>query len=125
VFSLELAHLGVVVSNCAKSEQFYCEVLGCTLSERWQSEDLNAVNLNCGELIIELLEYRNPANQVVTAGIINHLAFKVSDIDAMIEQLTKLGVAFETAAPKILPNGKKIIFFHGPDGERIELMEEQ
>ena len=57
---MELAHLGVVVNNCAKSEQFYCEVLGCTFSERWQNEDLKAVNLNCGELMIELLEYRNP-----------------------------------------------------------------
>ena len=122
---MELAHLGVVVSNCAKSEQFYCEVLGCTLSERWHTEDLKAVNLNCGGLIIELLEYRNPPNQFVAAGIINHLAFKVPDIDDMIEQLTNLGVAFETAAPKILASGKKIIFFHGPDGERIELMEEQ
>ncbi len=118
-----LNHLGVQVSDCAKSERFYCDGLGCTLSEHWQTPELKAVNLHCGELIIELLEYVNLPQKPVNAGVINHLAFSVADIDAQIERLTKLGAVFETAAPKILASGKKIIFFHGPDGERIELVQ--
>ncbi|HPT68754.1 MAG TPA: VOC family protein [Syntrophomonas sp.] len=118
-----LDHLGVVVSDCVKSERFYCDGLGCTLSEHWQTPELKAVNLHCGGIIIELLQYVHPPQQTIDAGVINHLAFSVTDIDAQIERLTKMGAAFETAAPKILASGKKIIFFHGPDGERIELVQ--
>jgi len=120
---LILDHLGVIVSDCAKSAHFYCDGLGCTLSERWQTPELKAVNLHCGKLIIELLEYVDSSPQTASTGVINHLAFSVADIDAQIERLKKLGAVFETAAPKILASGKKIIFFHGPDGERIELVQ--
>lgn len=117
-------HLGVVVSNLAKSEDFYCQALGCTLSGRWQNDELKAVNLLCAGLTIELLEYVNPSQTYIPAGVINHLAFKVQDIAAQMERLTKLGVAFESASPKIVSGNKKIVFFRGPDGERIELVEE-
>ncbi|NLV22774.1 MAG: VOC family protein [Syntrophomonadaceae bacterium] len=119
-----LNHLGVVVSNLTKSEDFYCRALGCTLSGRWQNDELKAVNLQCAGLTIELLEYVSPSQTYTPAGVINHLAFKVQDIEAQIERLNKLGAAFETVSPKIIASNKKIIFFHGPDGERIELVEE-
>ncbi len=118
-----LDHLGIIVSDCSKSAQFYCDGLGCTLAECWQTPELKAVNVHCGELIIELLEYVDASLQASSTGVINHLAFSTDDIETQIKKLTKLGAVFETAAPKILASGKKIIFFHGPDGERIELVQ--
>jgi catechol 2,3-dioxygenase-like lactoylglutathione lyase family enzyme len=120
---LILDHVGIVVGDCAKSERFYCDGLGCTLSEYWQTPELKAVNLHSGELIIELLQYYNPPQKSVHTGAINHLAFTVSDIEAQIDKLIKLGAVFETTAPKLLTSGKKVVFFSGPDGERIELVQ--
>lgn len=117
-------HLGIVVSNLAKSTDFYCSALGGIVAGSWQNDEFQAVNLQYTGLTIELLEYVSPASTPITTGIINHLAFTVEDIAAQIERLTKLGVAFETASPKIISDHKKIIFFRGPDGERIELVEE-
>lgn len=119
-------HLGVVVNDCAKSERFYCDALGCTLSERWHNEELKAVNLTCGQLTIELLEYNDPGRRPSTApGVINHLAFKVADLDHQIQRLQGLGAIFETDSPKSINANKRVIFFRGPGGERIELLEER
>lgn len=121
---LALAHLGVIVKNCAQSSDFYCRVLNCIPEGSWQSQDFKAIELRCGSLIIELLEYLSPQEQVRTCGIYDHLAFRTENMEENIQQLIKLGIAFETAVPRQLLNGKKIIFFRGPDGERIELVQE-
>ena len=121
---LDLAHLGVIVKNGQKSSDFYCQVLGCTREGSWQNQEIIAIELHCGNLIIELLEYLSPQEQVRTNGVYDHLAFRTENITASIRQLNELGIGFETATPKKLTTGKKIIFFRGPDGERIELIEE-
>ena len=121
---LEFAHLGVIVKSCEHSSDFYCRVLDCTLEGSWQNQDIKAIELRCGNFIIELLEYLSPQEQVRTTGIYDHLAFRTENIEENIQQLKKLGIAFETTTPKQLLNGKKIIFFRGPDEERIELVEE-
>ncbi len=119
-----IAHLGLVVKDIAKSKNFYCKVLDCTLKGEWQTQDLKAIELLSGSLIIELLEYQSPGKEVRTQGIYDHLAFNTDNIADSISYLKELEIEFETAAPRQLMNGKKIIFFHGPDGERIELVEE-
>lgn len=121
---LKLAHLGVIVKDCERSSDFYCQVLNCSREGNWQNQDIKAIELRCGSLIIELLETLSAQEQVRGSGIYDHLAFSVENIEGSIQQLKKLGVAFETAAPRQTMHGKKIIFFHGPDGERIELVQE-
>jgi len=120
---MELAHLGLVVKDCETSRDFYCQTLGCTWENSWQTPDIQAMELRCGNIIIELLEYPRLHEQRFN-GVYDHLAFIVKDIEACIQELNIRGVAFETATPRQLLNGKKIIFFHGPDGERIELIQE-
>lgn len=122
---MKLDHLGVVVSDCTISAQFYTAVLGCIVLNHWQNDEIKAVNLWCSGLTIELLEYVNPTQSYTSAGVVNHLAFKVDDLDTQIRRLTDLGAAFETSVPKSVSSCKRIIFFHGPDGERIELVEEK
>jgi len=121
---LEFAHLGVIVSNCKQSSEFYCQVLGCTFESSWQTPDIKAIELRSGNLIIELLQYLSPQDSIRSQGIYDHLAFRTASIENSMQALNKLGVAFKTATPRQLTNGKKIIFFSGPDGERFELIEE-
>lgn len=121
---LELAHLGMVVKDCEKTSEFYCRYLGCSPVGRWENQEIKAIELLCGSLIIELLQYLPPRTETGNSGTYNHLAFKTDHIEEKIKQLKELGTAFETAAPRELENGKKIIFFRGPEGERIELVQE-
>jgi Lactoylglutathione lyase and related lyases len=119
----ELDHLGIAVSNCETSALFYTRVLGCSIIERLSNDMLKIIYLQMGNLTLELLEYLNPAAYQRDAGVFDHLALKVNDIDSAILRLKEQGVGFEADAPRLAVNGHKIIFFRGPDGERIELVQ--
>lgn len=121
----QLAHLGIVVKNCELSSKFYSTILGFTLLDTIANEQLKIVYLQSGALTIELLEYLIPPSLVREAGTYDHLAFTVPDIQVAIASLKGQGIEFLSHKPRIALNGKKIIFFTGPDGERIELIEDK
>ncbi|PKM78305.1 MAG: hypothetical protein CVU90_03325 [Firmicutes bacterium HGW-Firmicutes-15] len=121
----ELAHLGIVVKNCDRSTDFYGRILGCTVIDSIANEELKIVYLQSGALTIELLEYLVPPSSPREAGTFDHLAFSVPNIQAAIARLNEQGVEFLSGSPRLAMNGKKIIFFTGPDGERIELLEKR
>ena len=79
--------------------------------------------LQSGPLTIELLEYLVPPSSLCESGTFDHLAFAVPDIQVAIASLKEQGVEFLSESPRLALNGQKIIFFTGPDGERIELLE--
>ncbi len=116
-------HMSLVVSDCQRSADFYTEVLGCRIIDQSNSESLKIVLLQTGPLIIELLEYIPAPSARHRAGVHDHLAFTVPDLEAAVIQLKSKGLQFETDSPRLISNGKKIIFFAGPDNERIELIE--
>lgn len=120
----EIAHLSIVVKDCARSTDFYNRILGCTLKASISNEQLKIVYLQSGALTIELLEYLEPPTSFREAGPWDHLAFSVPNIHAAISSLREEGIEFLTDSPRKAMNGNNIIFFRGPDGEKIELVEE-
>jgi catechol 2,3-dioxygenase-like lactoylglutathione lyase family enzyme len=52
----------------------------------------------------------------------DHLGFTVRDLDATVAELTRRGVAFESAPMTPAP-GVRIVFLRGPDDVRIELLQ--
>jgi catechol 2,3-dioxygenase-like lactoylglutathione lyase family enzyme len=88
------------------------------------NEQLKIVYLQSGPLTIELLEYQAATAPRREAGTIDHLAFSVPDIHAAIKALKDEGIKFLSDGPRQAMTGRNIIFLSGPDGERIELMEE-
>ena len=124
--AIGLAHIGVFVSNMERSMKFYIDNLGF---ESQGIDDLGATKigfLKNGGCIIELVcheTYSNPP----TRGIIDHICLEVEDIEGVVAALTANGIAMENDAgvgfSDKIRGGVKNIFFRGPDGERIELME--
>jgi lactoylglutathione lyase len=121
----DLSHLGMVVKDCEHSEEFYCQLLGCRVVDRMVNEQLKIVNLQSGSSIIELLEYFPAPQQSRGDGVYDHLAFTVTDIEQTTIHLKDKGVNFLSDSPRLTSDGKKIIFFTGPDGERIELVQKE
>ena len=121
-----LAHIGVFVRNLENSMKFYIDNLGF---ESQGIDDLGATKigfLKNGGCIIELVcheTYSNPP----TRGIIDHICLEVEDIDGLVETLKANGIPMENDSSvgysDKIRGGVKNIFFRGPDGERIELME--
>ena len=121
----KFAHLGVVVKDCERSSDFYCRILGCTVKDTIANEQLKIVYLQSGAVTIELLEYLVPPGSMREAGTLDHLAFSVPNIHNAIKCLQDEGIIFLSDSPRQAMNGTQIIFFVGPDGERIELVEKQ
>ena len=118
----EIAHVGIVVSNTDISIAFYCDLLGCAFIDEFHNETVKLSYLKSGNTTIELLEYTKSERRTMP-GNIDHLAFLVKDIQVATERLRNVEVPILFDTPKIV-NHKKINFFFGPDGERLEMIEE-
>jgi lactoylglutathione lyase len=121
----KLAHIGMAVKDCEKSSLFYSKVLGCEKSGEHQDEKMKFIYLNLGNQIIELIQHLGEEEKPRRSGPIDHIAIEVEDINAAVARLKDLGIDCLSDSPREVFDGqKKIIFFLGPDGERIEFVQE-
>ncbi|BBB91201.1 MAG TPA: VOC family protein [Methylomusa anaerophila] len=118
----EIAHVGIVVRNTARSLEFYREVLGCTVIDSYDNDNACLTFLACGRQILELVEYKAAAGGERSAGPVDHIAFAVLDMDAAVSRLKQRNVPLAFDTPRLAGN-KKILFFSGPDGERLEFVQ--
>ncbi len=119
---MKVAHIGLVVADTEKSGDFYCRHLGCKRVDEREEAGLKIICLQNGPVIIELLQYLNQPAVKRESGVIDHLAFLVDDLDEWAVRLQSRGVSLEPGSPRTTAGGGKILFFAGPDGERIELV---
>lgn len=115
-------HIGINVSDMDRSIKWYTEVLGLTLRSRVRLNDtVELAFLPLGDTELELVWRQG---QVVdgSEGVVNHLAFTVDDVAAVLAHLRTHGVKLLNEEPVHIPAlGARIAFFHGPDGEKLEL----
>ena len=137
-----LTHIGICVSDLARSLTFYRDVLGLREVGRFAYDDdatgtilevadakLELVYLERDGVRLELLHYASPghtgdgARRAMNALGLTHLSFAVEDIDATAR-------AIEAAGGRVLPrtrvtfkSGNGGLFALDPDGTRIELIE--
>lgn len=119
----KVEHIGIFVRDMDRSVRFYTEVLGLPLTRRVKvREGVEAAFLAIGDSEIELL-CRQGEYSFAAEGIVNHLAFRVDDVAAVLEHLRQHGVELIHQQPVELGAlGVRIAFFKGPDGEKLELM---
>ena len=118
------AHAGIRVKDLDRSVAFYKDILGFTLgryNELDKGDSITRIRfMDHGSFSIELVEDAEYTQQPGKRQI--HLAFYADDYDATLATMRAAGVVFESDDPRIAMGGR-IIFFAGPDGERLELME--
>lgn len=117
-----VSHLGILTKSTKISKDFYCNILGFQHFRSYRDETRELTFLKLGNIIIELI-YKKDNDLNELDGTVNHLAFKVDDIQRAIEELKEKGIKFESNAP-ILLDEKYIAFFRGPFGEKLELVQE-
>lgn len=120
----KIAHIGLVVKDADKSRDFYEKVLGCREIDSYRDERVCLRFLDAGGQTIELVQYLAGEAEPRKAGVVDHLAFRVADIEAEVARLRNLGVTCIFDAPRKAAGTKTIFFFAGPDGERIEFVQE-
>jgi len=126
-------HVAIRAVDWDASVRFYRDVLGFTEKIRWGAGDNRAVMLDTGDgNYIEIFAGRKatlPADSVEPP--ILHLAIRTNNIDADIERIRAAGMTI-THEPKDVeipstpgPTPIRLAFFKGPDGEIIELFQNE
>jgi len=116
-----LAHIGVFVKDMDASIDYY-KRLGFTLDNE-ENVGIRLAFLSAGTCLIELVEQKN--SEARPAGVVDHVAVAVDDIEAMIARAGENGISIDPSQVKTVQilGGIKNVFFDGPDGERLEFFE--
>ena len=117
----EIHHVGIVVSDLDESVGFYCRNLGVRVVARDTNpvKKARAAMLDNGSFMIELIEY---AEHLYDDIPVNHVAYRVDDVERAAEKLRAQGYDFMDETPRVIFQGRsRIMFLFGPDRERIEL----
>jgi len=122
-------HLSMGVRNLEKSIKFYTETLGFTQKVSWGELPKKTVLLDTGDGNYFEISQGDP-EKVYPEGVFRHVALRVDDCSAALERARKAGVEV-TVEPKDVtlktdpPIPIRIAFFKGPDGELIELFQNE
>lgn len=119
----DVEHIGVAVKDIGKSVEFYTTVLKCKIEDGFENERARFAILKAGQQTLELIQYREDSEKARGAGVVDHIAFTVSDIEAETDRLRRYNVTLLFEKPQETSSGKKILFFAGPDGERLEFVQ--
>ncbi|HAD04716.1 MAG: hypothetical protein A2091_00905 [Desulfuromonadales bacterium GWD2_61_12] len=135
-------HLNIVVSNLAEASAFFrllgfVEGISAPLDAAFLEQvtglagaqgRFTALHHPGSNVAIELLQFdRNsgadPALGRADRVGLRHLAFAVADIAASVAALQAHGIVFLSPIQIWPQTGKKLVYFHGPDGILLELAE--
>lgn len=118
---LGLAHIGIFVKNIDASIDFY-KRLGFTVDNE-ENMGIRLAFMSAGTCLLELVEQKDWAAR--PAGVVDHIAITVDDIDAAVANANKNGISVDASKISAAPllGGIKNVFFEGPDGERLEFFE--
>lgn len=128
----KIDHIGIAVSNLDEAVRLYKDVLGLELhgTEVVPEQKVKVAFLPVGDTEVELLESTSaegPIAKFIEAkgqGI-QHIAFRVDDIEAALEEMKAKGMRLIDEKPRYGAGGARIAFLHpkSTNGVLIELCE--
>jgi methylmalonyl-CoA/ethylmalonyl-CoA epimerase len=116
---LKIDHLGIAVNSIEDGKNFWTEVLGLEFegAETVEAQKVTTAFFPVGESEVELLESTSPDGPVAKfidkkgTGF-QHVAFRVADINAALEELKEKGIQLIDQKPRIGAGGAQIAFIH-------------
>jgi lactoylglutathione lyase len=132
-----IEHIGIVVSDISRSIDFYKNVLGLEVGEKWEFEPgatlgssmslpRRVVFINAKNASFELLDFAEDMKAKAggargnTVGL-HHIAFQVNKIHDFAANLERKGIRFSTGPVDL--QDLTVAFFEDPDGNMLELFE--
>ncbi len=129
---LKIDHLGIAVKSIDAGKSFWMEALGLKFegTETVAEQKVTTAFFPVGESEVELLESTAPDGPVAKflenrGEGIHHIAFRVENIEAALEELKQKGIRLIDEKPRKGAGGKKIAFLHpkATNGVLVELCE--
>lgn len=128
---LKIDHVGIAVKSIEEARKIY-ETLGLTVTETEvvAEQKVKVAFMPTGDSEVELLESTEPdgpvAKYIESKGEgIQHIAFRVKNIEAALAELKAKGIRLIDETPRIGAGGAKIAFLHpkATHGTLVELCE--
>jgi lactoylglutathione lyase len=120
-------HMSVIAKDLDESVRFYTETLGFNVKSRMEIPQQHIKNVMMtatgDDFIVELVQFTDDRDYYYGDGMFEVLALKVDNIFAARDELKSKGVEFLMDEPVDPGDGGKFIFFRGPAGEKLELVE--
>ncbi|MCG6881559.1 MAG: methylmalonyl-CoA epimerase [Deltaproteobacteria bacterium] len=125
-------HIGIAVKSIEQAGKFYTDVLGLNIQEieTVAEQKVNVAFIPITDSEVELLESVEPdgpvAKYIKSRGEgVQHIAFRVDDINQCLEELKAKGVRLIDQAPRDGAGGAKIAFIHPKEtnGVLVEICE--
>ncbi len=125
-------HIGIAVKGIEQAGKFYTDVLGLTIEdvENVADQKVNVAFIPITDSEVELLESTEPdgpvAKYISARGEgVQHIAFRVEDIDKALEELKEKGVRLIDQTPRKGAGGARIAFIHPKEtnGVLVEICE--
>ncbi|SDK87754.1 methylmalonyl-CoA epimerase [Natronincola ferrireducens] len=125
-------HIGIAVKNLDETLKFYEDILGleCIGTEVVEEQKVRVAFLPVGDTEVELLESTEEDGPIAKfiekkGEGIQHIAFRVDNIEEAIESMKAKGVKMIDEKPRYGAGGAKIAFCHpkSTNGVLVELSE--
>ena len=119
---LRIHHASVIVSDTERALRFYRDLLGLRVDPVRPDLGYPGAWLWIGQQQIHLLELLNPdpvEGRPAHGGRDRHLALSLDDLDALAGKLDAAGIAYTRSR-----SGRRALFFRDPDGNALEMIEE-
>ena len=129
---LKIDHLGVAVKSIDKGKEFWTDILGLAFegAETVEVQKVTTAFFPVGESEVELLESTAPDGPIALyiekrGEGIQHIAFRVENIDEALEELKEKGIQLIDETPRTGAGGARIAFLHpkSTGGVLVELCE--
>lgn len=124
--ALKVDHIGIAVKDLEASIAFYGDVLGLEMSgsEVVEEQKVKVAFFPVGDTEIELLESTSEDGPIAkfiekNGEGIQHIAFKVENIEEAIEYMLSKGMKMIDEKPRYGAGGAKIAFVHPKSSNRV------
>jgi methylmalonyl-CoA/ethylmalonyl-CoA epimerase len=123
---MKVDHIGIAVKNLDETLKFYTDVLGLKLqgTEVVEEQKVRVAFLPVGDTEVELLESTTDDGPIAkfiekNGEGVQHIAFKVDDIEAAIEEMKAKGMMMIDEKPRYGAGGARIAFMHPKSTHRV------
>ena len=130
----KIDHIGIAVKNLDETLKFYEDIMGikCVSKEVVEEQKVRVAFLPIGDTEVELLESTHEDGPIAKfiekkGEGIQHIAFKVDNIEEAIKELQEKGVRLIDEQPRYGAGGARIAFLHpkSTSGVLIEISERE
>jgi len=128
----KIDHIGIAVKSVKETTELLSNILGLKVAgeEIVEEQKVKVAFLPLGDSELELLESTSPEGPIARfiekkGEGIQHIAFRVNNIEEVLEKLKKEGVRLIDEKPRYGAGGAKIAFLHpkSTNGILVELCE--